>query len=359
MENQESPTKSPNESTSSISDSTLLKLAESMRQQSASLLTSISIPEYHGTVSESFEKWLREFKQSTLTFNDQLRCLALRKALFGAARNWIKSDFDAKVAIEAGEWQTIKALLKNRWLNPNSEEMSHERLSRLKFDSKKDFLTSYIELYYNTYKKAHKGAKDSDIILALKINLPKDMIRHLNSIRDNWSESRDISEIYQLARKVESNILPYVEEDTNSEKTDFNAIVASIKELKDTMAKSAKETEAVIAAIRHEETRNSNTYNPNRKDHNEESFKKPQRDSIRPRARPFGAANRQIPYEYRRQRYGDESAQAGGPHSRRNDGASQLQIAYWEKHGKPPGPCHICGEGYHFNRHCPFKETLN
>lgn len=84
--------RSPGESSSSISDNAIRKLTESLQQQAASLLTSIKVPEFRGTVEEVFEEWYADFKQTTLTFNDGLRCLALQKALFGAARIWAKNS---------------------------------------------------------------------------------------------------------------------------------------------------------------------------------------------------------------------------------------------------------------------------
>lgn len=353
MSSQDAPSRPSLGSSSNISDSTLLKLAESMQQQSASLLTTVNPPEFRGSINEDFEEWLREFKQSTLTFNDNLRCLALQKALFGAARNWLKTDTEAKKAIATGQWKTIKNLLKNRWLKPNRDELNHERLSQLRFDSKKDALTSFVELYYNCFKKAHKNASDNDIIMGLKMKLPNNMIRYLNLLNDNWSETQDIAEIYKLTRKVEANILPYEDKDSSLDKPDINTLVATIKELKDTMTKNAKETEAVIAAIRQEKRPSGRGPYPEKNE--SEQFKRTSSGDYRGRSGILPAmGNRSVEeYTYKRPRYDD--ARRGYANGEYN----QIQQAYWQKHGRPPGPCQVCREGYHFNKHCPFKNALN
>lgn len=343
-----------------IAEQTLQRLTESMLQQAASAISAIAVPEFHGKPNEDVRAFLNRFKVATLALNDELRCLALNKALCGAAHVWAKTNIKNLMLI--GDWKQIKRALVARFEAQDRELIYRGKLSKMTFDPEESTLTAYVEAFMDCHRKAHKGGSDKDAIKALKINLPNNIIRNLNLLNDNWSEFSSSDPLFGLIKRVESNIIPYEPKDeSNVDKLTTESLTRILKEFKDNLVASKKEKEEeknenteALAAIR--------------------QVDRPDRPEARTRVQPIGYRPYRGAFQGRKpgpiynNRYDQgrrfrEDYRPFKPRETRvnpeermeSPSKEKLQEAYYSRYGKPPGPCQICGEG-HFNRHCPFQD---
>jgi len=348
-----------------MSDETLRSLNDTLNRYTASALSTVPIPEFRGLPGEDVHDFLQRFKLATLTFSDELRCLALNKALVKAARTWAKSNI--KGAIQTGDWKAAKKAIVNRFAAPDQDLRFHEKLAKMHYNPAEGTLLSHVEEYTSLYRKVNEQASDAEVIKNLSLNLPSNIIRHLNILSESWSALEDLSSLYALVRRLETKILPFELEQSGEEKTTVAEIAKLLKEMRDTIrpksqdlemsrpVESAKET---IAAVAH-----SNGFQPSRPSNN-------QKQDIQRGYQPYNYERRGRQYfdsrdknHYKFQRQERLLKPFGGSHQKDNSiptsntqpAREELQAAYLEQHGKPPGPCQICGDD-HFNRHCPFKD---
>lgn len=334
--------------TVSMGESALMKLTDAFDQYTAATVCSTSFPQFSGAPGEDVHEFLRKFKLATLTFkNDQLKCLALQKALVGSARIWAKSNI--KQQVQAGLWAAAKRALVDRFSEPDREVRYRERLNKMHFNGTTETLTSYVENYSDCFRKAHPGALDADLMKCLSINLPPNIIRHLNTLSDEWNSNGDWPTFYLLIKRIENKILPFEPKlDTSEDKNGIEALTKLVSELKESLrarpdppeAPTASETCNEAVAAFNFGPRNQNTF----RGQNDQRFKK----TYGPHRHQNNSRGRQAPYEPRRQ---ESQTDSGKPHM----SEKELQAAYFKKFGDPPSPCHYCG-GNHYNRHCMFRE---
>lgn len=323
-----------------VAEATIQKLSDSINQYTASAINSVAIPEFKGAPEEDIYEFIRRFKLATITFSNELKCLALSRAFRGAASVWAKANIKDK--IQNGDWKTIKTAMVERFASPNRELRYREKLSKMSFNSQLETLTSYIEGYAECYRKAHPNTTDHDVIMALTVNLPKNILRNLNVLSENWSEATDISTLLKLVKRLEVKILPYDDEEGPTGKVDMASLTKILSELKESIKTAGKKDSEnedkgeIVAALQHNRPQVNNG--------------PPQRTWNREPAR-------YNPYAYRRE---GERKQVGSNQQRyQNPVPNQLpnndwKGNYFQKFGNPPGPCRYCGDNKHFNRHCPY-----
>lgn len=341
-------------------DETLLKLAESLNQYSASSISSIQIPEYRGAPNENVDDFLNKFKLATISLNDQLRCLALQKALTGDARVWAKS---IKKQIQAGDFKLVKKALQERFAAPNRELRHQEKLTTMKYEPTCT-LTSYVENFADTYRKAYVNTIDADIIKGLRLNLPKNILKHLNILEEDWAEGNDMGQFLKLVRRIEAKILPYEADESQEEKLNISTLTKLFKELQDNIrAQQAKNEEP-----KKEETSENTvatvqvTAYPKQVQNSQQNQNSYQRQPNWGRNKAYNNYNHNYGQQFQRQQpyrtqYSPMLPQKQPQQSTsENDQktSNELDQLYEERYGKPPGPCQICG-GHHFNRDCPYK----
>lgn len=340
---------------------TLQKLSSSINQQAAASINSINVPEFRGLPDEDVYDFLKRFKMATLTLSDEYRCLALNKALKGAALTWAKATIK-KLIIEAN-WSAIKAELYNRFGSSDRVLRFREKLAKLKFLEGQSTLMAYIELYLATYKKAFKVQQDSDVILSLRLNLPDKIVRGLNSLDDSWSEYTEIPKFIDLVKRYEAKILPYdAKINQNGNSLTKETLYSMFKELRGAINEDLKKHKEEIkpevqalAALAHS------------------SSPKPQRNE-RYQYNRYQRPNHHYQRNYKRPRYDNHNSsgqwQRNGDHRAHPaiaqqdmgkdlaSGAEQKDRleAYYARFGKPPAPCHFC-QGKHLNRHCPLLSS--
>lgn len=331
---------------STVSEITLRRLTDSINQFAASAITSVTVPEFRGLPGEDVEDFIRRFKSATITLNNELRCLALYKGLFGAARAWAKANI--KQYTDTGDWKSAKKAMVIRFGSPNAEIRYHERLSKMKFDPAVWSLTSYVEEYSGYYKKINKSAKDSDVITALKLNLPGHILRNLNLLSADWMNFTDMKDLYTLIRRLEDNILPFEKADSSSEeKLNIASLTKTLNELKESIAsvkttpvETSKGDEVVaVAAVQHNQNYSKTGTSQN--------------DQCTRNHYPTG------PYKKQYKQNRDNRQQGTEPYQRQDGDLAtrkaKLLENYYAKHGKPPGPCRLC-DGDHWNRDCPIRD---
>lgn len=244
----ESPTeKSPRsaQNMTGLSEATFNKLADSINQFAASAITSVSVPEFGGSPNEDVKSFLRKFKLATISFSVELRCLALNKALIGAARTWAKANI--KDLIRSGDWTAIKKLMVERFGSPNQEIRHHEKLAKLKFDPSRGTVTSFIEEFSECYRRVHEAASDMDIITAVKLKLPDKVLKNLYILDGKWIKFQTLDEMFMLVKRLEHEIVPYeVAESDKDEKIDVSSIHKVLKELRQ-VVESQKQVQAIEA----------------------------------------------------------------------------------------------------------------
>lgn len=210
---------------------TLQKLSGSINQQAAASINSISVPEFKGLPEEDVYEFIKRFKMATLTLSDEYRCLALNKALRGAALIWAKANI--KHLIVAADWSTIKKALYERFGAPDRVLRHREKLVNLKFIEGQSTLIAYIESYIDLYRKAYDEYKDADVILSLRLNLPPKIVGGLNSLNDRWTELRSLSQFLDLIKRYETKILPYEPKvDQNGNSLTKETLYSMFKELR-------------------------------------------------------------------------------------------------------------------------------
>lgn len=367
-----------------MSEETLTRLSDTLNQYTASALSNVSIPEFRGLPNEDVFAFLKRFKMATLSFSEELRCLALNKALLGAAHTWAKSNI--KNLIATGAWKEAKKKIIDRFAPPDRELRYQERLTKLRYDPAKGTLTSYTEEYADVYKKAHGSVTDQDIIKSLSLNLPPNIIRHLNVLSDDWNSFSDLTDLYSLLRRLECKILPYEPKDTAEEKVDVGVLTRLIKEMKDSFEAQRIKAEAkndeqkpkteVVAALAKpnnyqyppkepNELGNNSGYQPyprdnrgayriNRRYENNRGWQPRFRQSWR----NDNQANQNFGYQQPQNRGFGQSQPQNREHQGKlldPKGKPDLEAAYWAKHGRPPRPCPICASE-HFVRHCPYQD---
>lgn len=339
-----------------MNDETINRLSETLNQYAASSLSSVSIPEFKGLPGEDVYDFLRRFKLATLTFNPDLKCMALNKALVGSAHTWARASI--KRLIHECNWKECKRAIIERFAPPDQELRHQERLHKLAFNPETGTLLSYIEEYADCYRKARGPANDHDIIRSLTLNLPADVMRHLNLLSDDWNNFTRLTDLFSLIKRYETKILPYERKAQQIEKVEMSEIASLLREMRETIKaqreepKQAPKEDVAAAAVRV----NNQNVQPNR-------YNNYNRDNTRRPYHPYNnyeLANRSrepLRSQYN-QRYNtpinnqaDNRGNASSDNAQSND---NLKADYEARFGKPPGPCQFCG-GYHFNRHCPYK----
>lgn len=354
-----------NAENSNLGNETITKLSETLDRYTASTLSSVVIPEFAGLPTEDVFAFLKRFKIATLTFSEELKCLALNKAFVGSAHTWSKANI--KNLILSSDWGQIKKKIIKRFAPPDREPRYQEKLNKMRYESVRGTLISYIEEYVDTYKKAYGKVYDQDVIKSLSLNLPPNIIKHLNTLSDDWQQLSTLNPLYALIRRIEYKILPYEPKEIEEK------IAKLLKELKQSfevqkektennIVEKLEKTEAVAALGR------LNNYNQQSKEADNfgnNNYSPYQRDSnhrYRPN-RQYGGSRgwQQRNHQYwqndtRNQRVYMPDRNRGQyqrllPHT----GQTDIKSAYIAKYGKPPSPCLIC-DGEHFRRHCPYND---
>lgn len=381
-------------------NSTLDKLSASIDQQAISSINNLIVPEFRGLPDEDVCEFLSRFKMATIALPENHRCLALNKALKGAAMTWAKSNIKSLMA--SANWKSIKRQLIERFDHPDRTMRYRERLSKLKYDPDSTTLTSYVEAFTTLYRKAHRSNNseeslvDSDAIRALKLNLPDRVVRGLNYLDDKWMDYTNIADLIKSIRRYETKILPYEdkEESTSSPitKDELLSVFKELKSLKDQVktdlekhrehiSTGAKALATITAqaiqsnshgnqSVSKEQSQanqahhNYRRYNNYSKSNNYQNNRRPNvpyrqnyHNNKRPRVEQTNNS-KQVSDQTKSSEVAlpaitqSESA-VNKTSSTDNHDQNQLVSQYEAKYGKPPNPCHIC-QGNHFNRHCPL-----
>lgn len=218
---------------------TLQKLSASINQQAAASINSIIVPEFRGLPEEDLDDFLKRFKMATLTLSDEYRCLALNKALKGAALIWAKAN--VKELITTANWSAIKTALYDRFGSPDRILRYREKLARLKFIEGESTLMSYIESYAAIYRKAYKEYKDAELILSLRLNFPDKIVRGLNGLNDSWTEIQTMKDFMELIKRYELKILPYeTKTDSDGNSLTKENILSMFNEFRDAINEDLK-----------------------------------------------------------------------------------------------------------------------
>lgn len=347
----------------SLSEMTLLKLAESISQQTATALINVSVPQFSGALNEDIHEFLRKYKTATISLGENMKVRALQKALTGQAYTWAKNNIKQEMQ-EGINWRLIKKALVERFEAPNSELRFHGKLAKMQFDPTTGTLTSYLESYTECFSKVYTQAKDVDIVSALKLNLPNNIQRALNLLNDEWTKFTKMEDLFKLARRVEEKILPFEKDESSEDKLSANKLVQILDEFKKSMQSTKidndkpiekKENLAAIQcdglcqqnqalAVAYDRNFNGQNrgFNGNRnwREQGENRFKKIYHDRNERRVST-------LPYP--------KKDYAGQFKEKEETGANKFKQIYVTNHGNPPGPCYYC-TGFHFNRHCPLRD---
>lgn len=346
-----------------IAELTLQKLTQSMNQYAASAVSGLNVPEFSGKIEEDVRDFVRRFKLATITLTDEMRCLALEKALHGTAYVWAKNNI--KTLLRSGDWKAAKQALVERFQPPNAELKAHEQLSKLKFNPKLGSLQSYIEDYHNCYKKAYKTCEDSAVITQLKLNLPNNVQRSFNVLNDNWTSFSKIKDLLELAKRAEEKILPFEQPDEGN-KLDAITLKEILKEFKDSLvSKKDAEPQSVAEkpvenlALIHKDTPNNNNgqknmtgFAPRRGPYYPYPYRS--RNPFRPRSEYRGNYTDQNMNQQRTESGYNPEVPDKDPKSTNKRNENPAYEVYKAKYGEPPSPCDTCS-GKHFHRHCPYK----
>lgn len=351
-------------------DESISKLCETMSQgQQMATLTGLTLPSFSGSPNEDVIEFLDKFKTATFVLNDELRCLALRKALTGSARVWSKNNLKDEIA--QGNWKQARKLLLDRFQQADQQQRYLENLAKMRYDSKTTDLRSYVERYEKAYKKAHKTASDKDIIESLAQNLPSKIKLTLNLISENWTSLDSLKLLEPILKRVDQTIIPYEPpEEEPQEKLDVPTMSRLLKQMQEdfkkdcleqlkTEAKTPKE-EAVAAIGRFQ-------YQPRfPQGANQSNFRRNQYQGFYNRNLALGSFSNKRRVRFQDGDNGQEGQQRPPqPNSSGFDGKARLlqsqdkpeagdaKQAYYRRYGRPPGPCYHCKQD-HYNRHCPY-----
>lgn len=336
----------------SLLDSTLSKLGESIARQAASSINSLLLPEFKGLPSEDVEEFIFKFKMATLTLSDDLKCMALNKALTGSAYIWAKNNIKDKMA--NGQWEEIKRELINRF-GPHDREVSYrKRLNEMKFEENRTTLMSYVEAFIDSYKKAYASANDKDITKALRINLPDKIIKGLNYLDHKWTDYESLSDVTTLIKRFEEKIMPFDhKEGTDTKSLTAEQLLSALKEFKEAIRTEVKkelstaEKPHALNTISHDHNPPSNGF-PNGSNRNNNRY-------IRNDKRKYQSLQDQ--YQDQSRNY-DKRTKVEYAKTKALEESKKAKIMYEQRFGKLPGSCWTC-EGDHFNRHCPFINVNN
>lgn len=352
-------------------------MKEMLQRTTVGTLASVALPEFSASPGEDVNSFVHKFELATLLFSNELRCLALYKALSGPAYTWAKNS--VADLITTGQWDKVKRALISRYLPPNNELRLREALSKMKFNPDKETISTFVEQYSDKYRQVHQNAADKDIIRSISLNLPDNILRCLHLLSANWLELDKIELFNDLIRRIEHNILPLENQEADRnpaiKATDlvklFIDLKSSIKtQIDDALAvkENSKEEKTAAAAVivgpnattrphpqqfrknfgnyrannepiysrNYAAVRNSNGYQiPN---HNQ-ALQTPSNVSMLPRSQ-----NNDSPHK----RFRTNPVNPNSPLSR-----------YFQKFGHVPSPCMHCG-GMHLHKHCPLmNENLN
>lgn len=343
---------SNDDTTANLADSTLQKLAESVNQYAATALTSIQVPEFAGALDEDVHDFLRRFKLATLSLTPEMRTRALQKSLTGSAYVWAKGNIKRQMA-SGEDWKVIKKALINRFEAPNSELRHLEKLAKLKFDPKLTTPTSYIENYVDCFRKANPSASDANIVKALKLNLPNNIIRGLNTLNVEWTTFSDVKDLLKLARLVEEKILPFEEKEPAAERFTANDLAKMFKEFKESFEPKKQQDAAgpstrdeALAVVQHS-TRAIQGSQQAQVRSGFERNNQGKRNWAPNDSYPYKRVYQARPEQRRSDTRPEQPGQGNAPNLN-----NPLQN-YLSRYGRPPTPCYTCS-GNHFNRHCPF-----
>lgn len=364
---------------------TLNKLSDSLTQQATASINNLIVPEFRGLPDEDVCEFLARFKMATLTLPSNHRCIALNKALKGAAMVWAKSNI--KTLMNSCDWKSIKTKMIERFDHPDRKLRYRERLSKLKFDRETSTLMSYVELFLELHNKAF-GLKKStnqeitDAVQALRINLPDQIVKGLNTLEDKWTEYKNSEELINLIRRYELKIMPYESKYEQSGPTlTKNELVDMLKELRDQvrsdMEKQKEEltvqTKALATMVsqpsqpsqtsnqaQQSTKREFNSFNPNqsyrRSYRNQYQFNRFKRPRFEPKDNP-----KQIESSGRKDtsNVDNKVEDHRNVSSTPNEERDMLIAAYTAKFGQPPSTCELC-QGAHHRKHCPLLvDNLN
>lgn len=352
-------------------DETITKLCESInQQQQITSIAGLNIPEFGGGPHEDVTEFLQKFKATTFSLNDELKCIALRKALVNSARIWAKDNL--KELILVGDWKEAKKAIEERFQSADYHERYHKKLLAMKYEPKEITLRSYVEGYVACFRKAHKTATDKNIIESLVQNLPTSIKHTLNMLSETWRQMDELKMLYPLIKRVEQTILPYAPaEQDPGEKLNVTTMAKLLKQMQEEFKKDcldkikleAKTTqEEAVAAIGRIYNQHGSNGNVDQRDVNKAPY---------PRfpARQHGFKDAQNMRYNRYQAYAQENNRQRRPpqpmpnrplsfeHNekyKKEFGRQNVQETYYQRFGKPPRPCLHCQES-HFNRHCPYK----
>lgn len=350
-----------------MENESISKLYETMTlQNQLTAITGINIPEFSGSPNEDVTEFLKKFKATTFALNDELKCIALRKALIGSARIWAKDNL--KDLISAGKWKEIKRSIEDRFQPADYQERYHKKLATMKYDPKVTTLRSYVEGYAVCYRKAHNDCSDKNIIESLVQNLPSNIKHTLNMLSETWRQMDKMADLYPIIKRVEQTIIPYEPKPIESgEKLNIDAMAKLLKDMqenfkKDCLAAVQAQTKVsndiAVAAIAQFKERSSRDdrlqpvnkrrrfqdYNRNNFGRNQTNYQNRVNYQPKPKLLPQPSTNAKPDVN-------------NNPKSNEEINPEELKAPYYQKYGKPPGPCWNC-KGDHFNRHCPYI-TLN
>ena len=321
-------------------DDSIAKLSDSISQHAATVLINLKIPEFSGAPQQEVSKFIKDFKAATLTLNDELKCLALQRAIVGPARVWAKTNIKQELA--EGNWEAAKFKLRKRFSLPGEDLRLSEKLAKMQYDSNDMSLSSYVETYADLFKKVQPNSSDRDVIRGMRLNLSPEILKHLNIISATWTTLTSLREFIVLITRVERDILPFESKSKPDTDANLTAMVSAIKELKEIVSTQKQphqiqsQNTEIVAAIAN---RAPAYVQPDNK-------------------RPF-------PGDHYEQQNGNFKKQFNWPRAPANAGGqqvgnqSELQRRYEAKFGKVPYPCRTCC-GLHFHRHCPLNiQDLN
>lgn len=343
----------------SLLNETLQRLSASINQQAAASINSISLPEFSGLPNEDIYDFIERFKLATLTLSDGYRCLALVKALKGAAVIWAKAN--VKNLIADAKWNEIKLALYKRFGHPDKVLRNKEKLAKLQFVEGTSTLISYVELYSTAYKKAFREHSETDVIQSLRLNLPDRIIKGLNHLNDSWSDLTTLKELFQIIERYETKIMPYEQRnETTGGSLTKEALQVMFKEFRDVIKEDIKnqkdkrneDADAKGLALVAHSSHNPPKHNPMRYNHQTERNYFRGNDYKRPRMDKRYQFNRVQPQPHQANRQAIQDNVRNADQDKRDP--KGYRSAYYHKFGKPPGPCYYCN-GDHFNKHCPLK----
>lgn len=352
---------------------TIAKLSESLSQHSATALVNLSLPEFNGSPNQDINTFLKKFKSATITLNDSLKCLALERSLVGPAHTWAKNH--VKSDLRAGNWRATKQALLKRFQAPDQPLRNLNKLTNLKYNPSDMTLSSYVEVFVDTYRKVYPGCADQDVIRNLALKLTPEILLHLNMLSDSWTTFEFMDDFMTLVQRVEHKILPYEKSTKTDDNSNLVKLTEVIQDLRNTVINRGEKEKAVqpeqtevIAAVVKEPLR----YPKN----NQQQVAYP--GNHNPYPQNYGNQHDQYQGNYRPQNSHPNAMQnqfdnrernkRGNNYQRINDhdkrpktdttSRNHLQRQYEQRFGKPPGPCYTCGAN-HFNKHCPYNELKN